>query len=76
MLYWLFWSSYTLKISNESFKKLFNNNLEDMFKFELRLGILMGLLRKTRDGYELTEKGAYKYHFIVILIRHTDLLFF
>lgn len=69
-LYWLFWSSYTLKISNENFKKLFNSNLDDMFKFELRLGILMGLLRKTRDGYELTEKGAYKYHLVEQVYTH------
>lgn len=63
-LYWLFWNSYTLKISNENFKKLFNNELEHIFKFELRLGILMGLIHKTEEGYELTKKGTYKYHLV------------
>lgn len=63
-LYWLFWNSYTLNISNKSFKKLFNKDLEQLFKFELRLGRLLGLMRKTDYGYSLTEKGAYKYHLI------------
>ncbi|MBK1809885.1 radical SAM protein [Clostridium sp. YIM B02505] len=63
-LYWLFWNSYTLKINNDNFKQLFNNNLEQIFKFELRLGILLGLIRKTEEGYELTKKGTYKYHLV------------
>ncbi|MDP4089767.1 MAG: radical SAM protein [Bacillota bacterium] len=63
-LYWLFWNSYTLKLNNGSFKNLFNDELGHLFKFELRLGILMGLIRKTCTGYELTEKGIYKYHLI------------
>lgn len=63
-LYWLFWNSYTLKINNNNFKKLFNKDLEQIFSFELKLGRLMGLLRKTEDGYELTEKGTYKYHLV------------
>lgn len=69
-LYWLFWNSYTLKINNESFKKLFNNELEYIFKFELRLGVLMGLIRKTKEGYELTEKGTYKYHLVEQVYTH------
>lgn len=63
-LYWLFWNSYTLKINNDNFKKLFNTDLEDKFKFELRLGILMGLISKTEEGYKLTKKGTYKYHLV------------
>ncbi|MDW8800242.1 radical SAM protein [Clostridium sp. A1-XYC3] len=63
-LYWLFWNSYTLKISKESFKRLFNVELEQVFKFELSLGILMGLIRKTDEGYELTDRGTYQYHLV------------
>lgn len=63
-LYWLFWNSYTLKINNKNFKKLFNSELEEIFKYELRLGKIMGLISKTEDGYELTEKGTYKYHLV------------
>ncbi|WP_186429566.1 radical SAM protein [Clostridium sp. BSD9I1] len=63
-LYWLFWNSYTLSIDNESFKKLFKKDLEQIFKLELTLGRIMGLLTKTEEGYELTEKGTYKYHLV------------
>jgi oxygen-independent coproporphyrinogen-3 oxidase len=63
-LYWLFWNSYTLKINSENFKKLFNKDLEQIFKFELRLGRLLGLISKTNEGYSLTEKGIYKYHLV------------
>jgi len=63
-LYWLFWNSYTLKINSKSFRELFDTDLEQMFSFELSLGMLMGLLRKTKEGYELTDKGAYKYHLV------------
>ncbi|MGE5628140.1 MAG: radical SAM protein [Solirubrobacterales bacterium] len=63
-LYWLFWNSYTLKINRDNFKKLFHRELEDLFKFELWLGVFMRLIRKTKEGYELTEKGTYKYHLV------------
>lgn len=69
-LYWLFWNSYTLKINNETFKKLFNDDLEHIFKFELRLAKLMGLIRKTEEGYELTDKGTYKYHLVEQVYTH------
>lgn len=69
-LYWLFWNSYTLKINNEPFKKLFNDDLELIFKFELRLARLMGLIRKTEEGYELTDKGTYKYHLVEQVYTH------
>lgn len=63
-LYWLFWNSYTLKINNENFRNLFNSELESMFRFELAIGRLLGLIHKTKDGYELTKKGTYKYHLV------------
>ncbi|WP_242951256.1 hypothetical protein [Clostridium kluyveri] len=63
-LYWLFWNCYTLKIHNGHFKRLFNTELEHTFKLELWLGILLGLISKTKEGYELTKKGAYTYHLV------------
>lgn len=63
-LYWLFWNSYTLKINSESFKRIFDREIEDLFRFELRLGIILGLIRKTMEGYELTQKGTYNYHLV------------
>lgn len=61
-LYWLFWNAYTLKLNNSQFKELFGVNLEDMFGVELRLGRLLGLLKKVEGGYILTKNGTYLYH--------------
>lgn len=63
-LYWLFWNTYTLKLNNNEFRKLFGVNLEDMFKFELRLAKFLGLLKKVDNNYELTKKGTYVYHLL------------
>ena len=63
-LYWLFWNAYTLKFNNNEFKKLFGVNLEKMFKVELRMARLLGLLIKVDNNYELTKKGTYFYHLL------------
>lgn len=63
-LYWLFWNSYSLKLDKEEFYKLFHENLHDFFKWELRLGLLLHLLKETPKAYELTNKGSYVYHLI------------
>lgn len=63
-LYWLFWNAYTLKFNNDEFKRLFGVNLEKMFKIELRIAMLLGLLNKVKNSYELTAKGTYFYHLL------------
>ena len=63
-LYWLFWNAYTLKLNKSTFKKLFNDDLDKMFKVELYIGRLLGMLKVTNDGYELTRRGSYVYHIL------------
>jgi menaquinone C8-methyltransferase len=63
-LYWLFWNAYTLKLNSSEFHKLFNKKLEEVFYIELKLGRLLGLLKKIPEGYELTKRGAYIYHLL------------
>ncbi|MFL0269418.1 coproporphyrinogen-III oxidase family protein [Candidatus Clostridium radicumherbarum] len=63
-LYWMFWNAYTLEFNNDEFKKLFGFNLEKMFKIELRIAIVLGLLNKVKNGYQLTERGTYYYHLL------------
>lgn len=63
-LYWLFWNSYSLKLEKNQFYKLFHENLNDYFKWELKLGLLLKFLKETPEAYELTKKGAYVYHLI------------
>lgn len=63
-LYWLFWNAYTLRLDNNKFKKLFKVNLDKIFKFELRIALLFGLLSKDGNSYILTKRGTYLYHLI------------
>lgn len=62
--YYLFWSAYSMKISSQGFKGYFGREIESMYGPELRLCLLLGLLKSSGDGCELTEKGAYWYHYI------------
>lgn len=63
-LYWLFWNAYTLKLNREEFHKLFKEELDEVFNMELKLASLLGLIKKTSYGYELTRTGAYIYHLL------------
>lgn len=62
--YYLFWSAYSMRISPAAFKSYFGRSLESMYGPEIRLCLILGLLKKVGEGYELTEKGAYRYHYI------------
>lgn len=61
-LYWLFWRCYNLDISSPDFRDLFGLNLERFFAGFFLAGRLLGLLRRGKDGMELTETGAFAYH--------------
>jgi coproporphyrinogen III oxidase-like Fe-S oxidoreductase len=63
-LYWLFWSSYNLNIVQKNFGRLFGRRLEDFFRFELYLGQKLKYFKKYKDGYRLTDKGAYIFHMV------------
>jgi len=63
-LYWLFWSSYNLYIDRNDFRRLSGRELEDVFKFELYWGRKLRYLEKCRNGYELSERGAYIFHLV------------
>jgi len=61
-LYWLFWNAYTLKFDNCEFKKLFGKSLQDVFRFELNMAGILGIIKKEDDDYYLTKRGIYFYH--------------
>ncbi|MDV3427814.1 MAG: radical SAM protein [Bacillota bacterium] len=61
-LYWLFWNAYTLKFDNSEFKKLFGKNLKDVFRIELFMAAILGIIKKEDDNYYLTKRGIYFYH--------------
>ncbi|HSN58177.1 MAG TPA: radical SAM protein, partial [Clostridiaceae bacterium] len=62
--YYLFWSAYSMRISPERFQSYFGRSLGSMYGAEIKLCQMLGLLKRLGDDYELTEKGAYYYHYI------------
>jgi len=63
-LYWLFWSSYNLYIDRKDFYRLFGRRIEDLFGIELYWGRKLKYLKKHKDNYRLTDKGAYIFHLV------------
>lgn len=63
-VYYLFWSAYSMRISPSGFSSYFGKPLESMYGPEIAICLMLGLLRKKGTDYELTEKGAYYYHYI------------
>jgi hypothetical protein len=56
--------AYNLNISQKNFYKLFGKKLEDIFKFELYWGKKLKYLKRYKDGYKLSDKGAYIFHLV------------
>lgn len=63
-LYWCFWNAYTLEFNNDNFRKIFKKDIENIFKIELLLSRVLGIIKKTKNGYKLTEFGIYLYHLV------------
>ncbi len=63
MVYYLFWTLYSMQIKNKDFQGFFGEKLEAYYGLELFLGRCLGLLRKIDGGYLMTTKGSYYYHY-------------
>ena len=63
-LYYLFWSAYGLVIDPVAFENLIGTPLNKLYGAEIWIAAKLGLLKKHKNNYELTEKGAFYYHFI------------
>lgn len=64
MIYYLFWTAYSTKVSSEAFRKFFGKQLEREFGFELALARRLGFIVKKKPGvYKMTKKGAFYYHY-------------
>lgn len=62
MVYYLFWTAYSTKVSEKAFEDFFGVPLKKAYGFELFLAKMLGFVKK-RDGmYEMTLKGAFYYH--------------
>ena len=63
MVYWLFWTAYSTKVRACDFEEFFGVPLKKMYGFELWLAERFGWVNKSGGTYELTLKGAYRYHY-------------
>ena len=63
MVYYLFWTAYSMKVDSKSFEVFFNKKLKKMYGFELFLAKLFGYIKEKDGVYEMTLKGAFYYHY-------------
>ena len=64
MVYYLFWSAYSMRVHSDRFMAFFDRSLSSVYGFELLAARLLGFVKKRGQDYMLTERGAYYYHFI------------
>ena len=63
MVYYLFWTAYSMTVNSDAFKDFFSKSLENCYGFELLLARIAGLIRKEKNEYVMTTRGAYYYHY-------------
>lgn len=63
MVYYLFWTAYSTKVSAGDFEKFFGVSLEKVYGAELKIAKLLGFVTEEDGVYRLTLKGAYYYHY-------------
>ena len=63
MIYWLFWTAYSTRVSTSDFEKFFGVPLKKMYGFELWVAKRLGFIKEHDGTYEMTLKGAFYYHY-------------
>lgn len=63
MVYYLFWTAYTMRVDPKEFHTFFGESLEGNYGFEIWLSGILGLIKKENDQYIMTTKGSYYYHY-------------
>lgn len=63
MVYYLFWTAYSMRIDPGDFKSFFGESLERNYGFELWLSRILGFVKKENNQYVMTTKGSYYYHY-------------
>lgn len=62
MAYWLYWRVYEMRIPNEEFSVLFEQELEEVFGRLMLIPRALSMAEKNGHGYVITEAGAYWIH--------------
>lgn len=63
MVYFLFWTIYTMRLEEKEFFKFFNSKLSQCYGLELLIARLFGLIKKENSIYRMTTRGSYYYHY-------------
>jgi oxygen-independent coproporphyrinogen-3 oxidase len=63
MVYYLFWTLYSMRLDRDAFKGFFGKELSSCYGTELGLAERLGLVRREPEGFRMTTKGSYYYHY-------------
>lgn len=63
MIYYLFWTAYSTKVSEKNFEEFFGIPLKKMYGKELALAKALKFVTYKNGFYEMTLKGAFYYHY-------------
>ncbi len=63
MVYYLFWTAYSMKVNSEDFERFFGVPLKSMYGTEFKIARLLGFVTEENGIYSLTPKGAFYYHY-------------
>lgn len=63
MIYYLFWTAYSTKVSSVDFERFFGEPLKKNYGFEFWLATKLGWIIQQEDEYRMTLKGAFYYHY-------------
>lgn len=63
MIYYLFWKLYSTRLKVKEFEEFFDIPLNKVYGLEFRLLQVLGFLTRDEEGYKMTLKGAFYYHY-------------
>lgn len=63
MVYYLFWTAYSIKVNAADFEKFFGVPLKRMYGMEFKIAKRLGFITEEKDNYYMTLKGAFYYHY-------------
>ena len=63
MIYYLFWKLYSTRLKVEEFEEFFDTPLNKVYGLEFWLLQVLGFLTRDEEGYKMTLKGAFYYHY-------------
>lgn len=63
MIYYLFWKLYSTRLKLKEFEEFFDIPLNKVYGLEFRLLQVLGFLTRDEEGYKMTLKGAFYYHY-------------